>query len=63
MSKLLRLDIDNVLSNLSLFTEHDIGGEGHAIIIDESKLEEAVDEITDNFRSLIEESWEELEEE
>ena len=59
MSKLYRLDIDNVLSSLSLFTEHDIGGEGHSIIVEEEHLHDAIAEIVENFSELIASSFEE----
>ena len=58
-----RLDIDNVLSNLSLFTEYDIGGEGHSIIVEKENLHKAIAEIADNFYNLIEDSFEPDEEE
>lgn len=61
--KLYRLDIDEVMSNLSLFTNYDIGGEGHGIIVEEENLDDAILEITSNFRSLIEDSFEPYEEE
>jgi hypothetical protein len=63
MSKLYRLDIDNVLSSLSLFTEHDVGGEGHAIVVEKENLHKAIAEIADNFYNLIEDSFELDEEE
>ena len=59
MSKLYRLNIDEVLSSLSLFTEHDIGGEGHSIIVEEEHLHEAIAEIAVNFSELIVSSFEE----
>lgn len=58
MSKLYRLDIDEVLSNISLFTERDIGGEGHGVIVEEENLDDAICEIVNDFRSLIEDSFE-----
>lgn len=58
-----RLSIDNVLSNLSLFTEYDIGGEGHSIIVEKENLHKAITEIADNFYNLIEDSFEPEEEE
>lgn len=61
--KLYRLDIDEVLSNLSLFTDYDIGGEGHSIIVEEENLNNAIHEITLNFTSLIRDSFESEEEE
>ena len=61
--KLYRLDIDEVMSNLSLFTEYDIGGEGHGIIVEEEKLGDAIGEIINNFESLIVDSFEPYEEE
>ena len=63
MSKLYRLDIDEVLSNLSLFTNYDIGGEGHGIIVEKENLDEAIYEIASNFRNMIEDSFEPYEEE
>ena len=59
MSKLYRLNIDEVLSNLSLFTEHDIGGEGHAIVVEEEHLHDAIAEIVADFSDLIASSFEE----
>jgi hypothetical protein len=58
-----RLSIDNVLSNLSLFTEHDVGGEGHSIIVEEEHLPDAIAEIVENFSELIASSFEEEEDE
>lgn len=56
-----RLDIDNVLSNLSLFTEYDIGGEGHSIIVEEEHLHDAIAQIVTEFSELIASSFEEEE--
>ena len=61
--KLYRLDIDEVLSNLSLFTDYDIGGEGHGIIVEKKNLDGAIDEIVHNFEHLIVNSFERYEEE
>jgi hypothetical protein len=61
--KLYRLDIDEVLSNLSLYTDHDIGGEGHGIIVEKKHLDDAIEEIIFNFGTLIEDSFEPYEEE
>ena len=58
-----RLNIDEVLSNLSLFTRYDIGGERHAIVVEGENLDDAICEIVNNFRSLIEDSFELDEEE
>lgn len=63
MPKLYRLDIDEVMSNLSLFTDYDIGGERHGIIVEEENLHKAIAEIADNFYNLIEDSFELDEEE
>ena len=66
MSGLYRLDIDEILENISLFTEYDIGGEGHGIIVEKENLDNAICEIINNFRSLVEDSFEpydEMEEE
>ena len=63
MSKLYRLDVDDVLANLSLFTDYDIGGEGHGIIVEKENLHKAITEIADNFYNLIEDSFEPYEEE
>lgn len=66
MSELYRLDIDEVFSNISLFTEHAIDGEGHGIIVGKKNLDSAICEIVNNFRSLIEDSfkpYDEMEEE
>ena len=59
MNKLYRLNINEVLSSLSLFTEHDIGGEGHSIIVEEEHLHDAIAEITENFSELVASSFEE----
>ena len=59
MGKLYRLNIDEVLSSLSLFTEHDVGGEGHSIIVEEEHLHEAIAEIVENFFETIAASFEE----
>ena len=61
--KLYRLDIDEVMSNLSLFTDYDIGGEGHGIIVEKADLDTAIGQIVYNFTSLIVESFEPYEEE
>ena len=61
--KLYRLDIDEVLSNLSLFTDYDIGGEGHGIVVENRNLYDAIDELVSNFRNLVEDSFEPYEEE
>lgn len=61
--KLYQLNIDEVLSNFSLGTKYDIGGEGHRIIVEEENLNDAILEIISNFRSLIEDSFEPDEEE
>ena len=58
-----RLSINNVLSNLSLFTEYDIGGEGHSIIVEEEHLHDAIAQIIEEFSDLIASSFEEDEEE
>ena len=58
-----RLSIDNVLSNLSLGTEYDIGGEGHAIIVEEEHLHDAIAQIVADFSDLIASSFEEDDEE
>lgn len=66
MGRLYRLDIDEVFSSISLFTERDIGGEGHGVIVEEENLDDAICEIVNDFRSLIEDSFEpynEMEEE
>ena len=62
-SKLYRLDIDEVMSNLSLFTDYDIGGEGHGIIVERKNLHNAITELVNNFVSLLEDSFEPYEEE
>ena len=61
--KLYRLDIDEVLSNLSLSTDYDIGGEGHGIIVEKAHIDAAIDEIVHNFQHLIVDSFERYEEE
>ena len=58
MSKLYRLDVDDVFSNISLFTEYDIGGEGHGIIVEKKNRDRAIDEIVHNFMILITEFFE-----
>lgn len=58
-----RLSIDNVLSNLSLFTEYDIGDEGHSIIVEEEHLDDAIAQIIADFSELIASSFEEDEDE
>lgn len=63
MPELYRLDIDDVFSNISLFTDHDIGGEGHGIVVEKKNLNKAIREIVNNFKSLIEDSFEPYEEE
>ena len=55
--KLYRLDIDEVFSNLSLFTDYDIGGEGHSLIVEKEHLDDAIEEIIFNFDTLIEDSF------
>ena len=62
-SKLYRLDIDEVMANLSLFTDYDIGGEGHGVVVDKAHLNAAMDEIVHNFQNLIVDSFEPYEEE
>lgn len=62
MDKFYRLDIDEVFSNLSLFTEYDIGGEGHGIVVEKENLDDAIYEIASNFRSLIEDCFKPYEE-
>lgn len=57
MSKLYRLDIDEVFSNISLFTERDIGGERHGIIVERENLDYAICEIVNDFKDLIEDSF------
>ena len=61
--KLYRLDIDEVMSNLSLFTDYDIGGEGHGVVVEGKNRDNAIDEIVHNFMMLIEDSFEPYEEE
>jgi hypothetical protein len=61
--KLYRLDIDEVISNLSLFTDYDIGGERHGIVVEKAHLDRAIDEIVHNFEHLIVNSFERYEEE
>ena len=63
MKKLYQLNIDEVLSNLSLSTCYDIGGEGHHIIVEKEHLNDAVEEIISEFTALIEDSFEPYEEE
>ena len=61
--KLYQLNIDEVMSNLSLGTCYDIGGEGHGIVVKKENLHKAIKEIADNFYNLIEDSFEPYEEE
>ena len=66
MRGLYRLDIDEILENISLFTEYDIGGEGHGIIVEGHNLDSAISQIVNDFKSLIEDSfkpYDEMEEE
>lgn len=63
MGRLYRLDIDEILSSISLFTNYDVGGEGHGIIVEEENLDDAIHEIASNFRSLVEDSFVPYEEE
>ena len=63
MAKLYQLNIDEVLSNLSLSTDYDIGGEGHRIIVEKEHVDAAIDEIVDNFHRLVVNSFERYEEE
>ena len=53
MAKFYRLNIDEVLSNISLSTEYDIGGEGHHIVVEKAYIDGAIDEIVHNFEQLI----------
>lgn len=62
MEKLYRLDVDDVFSNLSLFTNYDIGGEGHGIIVEKENRDIAIHEIVSNFKTLIKDSFEPYEE-
>ena len=57
MSKLYRLNIDEVFSNISLFTERDIGGERNGVIVEEENLDYAICEIVNDFKDLIEDSF------
>ena len=61
--KLYQLNIDEVLSNLSLFTDYNIGGEGHRIIVEKAHIDTAIDEIVHDFHNLIVNSFERYEEE
>lgn len=63
MDKLYRLNIDEVLSNISFFTDDDIGGEGHGIIVEEKNLDNVICELANNFGNLLEDSFEPYEEE
>ena len=56
--RVYRLNINEVLSNLSLSTDYDIGGEGHSIVVEKENLHKAITEIADNFYNLIEDSFE-----
>lgn len=57
MSKLYRLDIDEVFSNISFFTECDIGGERNGVIVEGENLDYAICEIVNDFKDLIEDSF------
>ena len=63
MKKLYQLNIDEVLSNLSLSTDYDIGSEGHRIIVEKAHIDAAIDEIVHNFEKFIVNSFERYEEE
>lgn len=63
MPELYRLNIDEVMSNLSLSTCYDIGGEGHHIIVKKENLNDAIEEIINEFTALIEDAFEPYEEE
>ena len=63
MPELYRLNIDEVMSNLSLSTGYDIGGEGHRIIVKKENLNDAIEEIINEFAALIEDAFEPEEEE
>ena len=63
MKKTFTLNIDSILSELSLFTEYDIGSEGHSIIVEEEHLADAIAEIVENFSELVASSFEEENEE
>lgn len=63
MEKLYRLNIDEVLSRISFFTDYDIGGEGHGIIVEEKNLDDAICELANNFGSLLDDSFEPYDEE
>lgn len=58
MAKLYQLNIDEVLSNLSLFTDYDIGGEGHRIVVEEKNLDAAICELAHSFGNLLDDSFE-----
>jgi len=61
--KFYQLNIDEVLFNISLFTEYDISGEGHRIIVEKEHLNDAIDEIVNEFTALIEDAFEPYNEE
>lgn len=63
MSKLYRLDIDEVLARISFYTDDDIGGEGHGVIVEEKNLDDVICELANNFGSLLEDSFVPYEEE
>jgi len=63
MSELYRLDIDEIFSNISLFTNYDIGDEGHGIIVKKENLDDAIYEIVSHFRNLIKDSFKPYKEE
>ena len=63
MPELYQLNIDEVMSNLSLSTCYDISGEGHHIIVKKENLNDAIEEIINEFAALIEDAFEPEEEE
>jgi hypothetical protein len=57
MGEFLYLNIDEVIANLSFFTQYEEGGDGRRIVVAEANLTEAIDEIVGNFAALVENSF------
>jgi hypothetical protein len=62
MGKRLRLDLDELYTDGYYYTRYDIGGEGHAIVIEEKDKDAFLDEFALIWRKKTEKllrSWEE----
>jgi len=55
MNKKLRLDLDDVFDEY-IYTEYDIGGEGHSVTINEKDKEKFLDAISKEFRDRVKEA-------